>query len=72
MKIETGNRRIFVISEGLVTLLLISLLALFVPVHGVTVLTITGGAVGVLLSFYFNSDGKVKTARAATPISPAE
>ena len=62
--IAKGNRRIFVISEGLVALLLISALALFVPAHGVGVLTVTGGAVGVLLSFYFNSDGKVKAARA--------
>jgi hypothetical protein len=65
MKIEQGSRRVFVITEGLVTLVIISVIGLFVPPHAVGILTVTGGAVGVLLSFYFHADGKAKTAQAS-------
>jgi Tfp pilus assembly protein FimT len=58
--IEKGQRRIFVITEGLTTLIIISILALFASPHAVGVLTVTGGAVGALLSLYFYADGKIK------------
>jgi hypothetical protein len=60
MFIERGNRRISVIGMGLTTLVIISALAIMGPVHAMGVLTITGGAVGVILSMYFGADGFVK------------
>ena len=72
MKIETGNRRIFVITEGLVALLAISAMGIIAPAHAVGVLTVTGGAVGILLSFYFRADGLSKVARASLPAEKSE
>lgn len=60
MEIKVGNRRVIVIAMGLSTLLLISFMALFCPARAVGILTITGGAVGILLSLYFGADGYIK------------
>lgn len=63
MAIKTGNRRLVALTEGLVTLIAISALAVVAPPHGVAVLTVTGGAVGIALSFYYGNDGKIKAER---------
>lgn len=64
MLIEKGNRRLAVVAAGLLTLIIISIIAVFIKAHSVGVLTVTGGAVGICLSFYFHNDGKVKKAQA--------
>lgn len=60
MLIERGDRRVAVIGMGLLTLIIISLFALFSPAHSVGILTVTGGAVGIVLSFYFGADATIK------------